>query len=118
MTTTENVGFAKIGFAKTGQPKNPGHRYQPGHPHHPRKHGSRTQARVFKRRAAKIFAAIVAERDNELSVTQLIHAQNAADLGASIMEMKDRRETGEFIDPISITNLVNAQRRSLSALDE
>jgi hypothetical protein len=118
MTTTENVGFAKIGFAKTGQPKKVGHRYAPGHAHYPRKHGSRSQASVFKRRSCKILAAIVAERDNELSVTQLIHAQNAADLGAAILELKDRRKAGEFVDPVSISNLVIAQRRSLSALDE
>ncbi|SHK94213.1 hypothetical protein [Bradyrhizobium lablabi] len=96
-----------------------GHRYKAGHKFFPRwRVGAASQATVFKRRACKILAAIVDERGGELSVTQLIHAQNAADLGAAILEMKDRRKAGEFVDPISITNLVNAQRRSLSALDE
>jgi hypothetical protein len=96
-----------------------GHRYQKGHPHYPRwRPGSASQAPVFKRRSAKILRAIVDERDGELSVTQMIHAQNAADLGAAILELKDRRKAGKYVDPINITNLVNAQRRSLVALDE
>jgi hypothetical protein len=96
-----------------------GHRYQKGHPHYPRwRPGSASQAPVFKRRAAKILRAIVDERGGELSVTQTIHAQNAADLGAAIMEMKDRRKAGKFVDAITITNLINAQRRALEALDE
>jgi hypothetical protein len=95
------------------------HRYQKGHPHYPRRRfGSAAQARVFKRRSSKILAAIVDERGGELSVTQHIHAVNAADLGAAILELKDRKNAGEFIDPINITNLVNAQRRSLEALDD
>jgi hypothetical protein len=94
-------------------------RFQKGHPFHPRwRVGSRSQATVFKRRSAKILREIVAERDGELSFTQTIHAQNAADLGASLEELKDRRKAGQFVDPISITNLANAQRRSLAALDD
>jgi hypothetical protein len=117
MTATENVGNVRL---KNAAKKNPGHRYAPGHPHYPRKHGSRSQATAFRRRSAKIFAAIVAERggSEDLTVTQLIHAQNAADLGASLEELKDRRKAGEFVDPIAVTNLANAQRRSLAALDE
>jgi hypothetical protein len=109
-STVENVG--------TDLPKKIGHRYQPGHPHYPRwRVGSRSQATVFKRRSAKILREIMDERDNELSATQLIHARNAADLGAAIMELNDKRKAGEFVDPISVSNLVNAQRRSLEELD-
>jgi hypothetical protein len=101
------------------RPKNVGWRFQKGHPHFPRwRKGAASQAPIFKRRSAKILAAIIEERGGELSVTQSIHAQNAADLGAAIAELKDRRKDGEFIDPVAISNLVNAQRRSLDALDE
>src|ERR1700675_787375 len=103
MTTVENVrsGNATQNAAQrrpAAAAKNPGgHRYLPGHPHYPRKQGSASQASVFKRRSAKIFAAIVAERDGELTTTQTIHARNAADLGAAIAEMKDKRKAGEFV---------------------
>src|ERR1700692_698685 len=116
MTTVEKVRSPARSPAAQKRPaaKNPGHRYQVGHPHYPRKHGSASQASVFKRRASKILAAIIAERGGELSVTQTIHAKNAADLGAAILEMKDQRKAGKFVDVISLSNLVNAQRRSLS----
>ena len=116
MTTVETVETAGMKTARNAA-KKIGHRYQPGHPFHPRKHGSQSQAAVFKRRSCKILAAIVAERGGELSVTQLIHAKNAADLGAAIMEMKDQKKDGKFVDLITISNLVNAQRRSLEELD-
>jgi hypothetical protein len=66
----------------------------------------------------KILRALVAERGGELSDTQLIHAENAADLGAAILELRDRRKAGKPVDPIQISNLINAQRRALAALDE
>jgi hypothetical protein len=116
MTATENVGFARPKSA--AQKKNPGHRYQVGHPHYPRKHGGRSQAARFKRRSREILAAIIEERGGELSPTQLIHAQNAADLGASIMEMKDRKNAGEHFDQIAHATLINRQRQALESLDE
>lgn len=110
MTTTETTPQKKNGS---------GHRYQKGHPHHPRwRAGAQTQAPVFKRRSMKILRALVAERGGELSDTQLIHAENAADLGAAILELRDRRKVGKPVDPIQISNLINAQRRALAALDE
>jgi hypothetical protein len=113
MERQSNIG-GRIGSALS----NIGHRYKRGHPHHPRKPGSKTAAAVFKRRSKKLLRKLTDERDGELSVTQTIHAQNAADLGAAIMELKDKKKAGEFVDPAVITNLVNAQRRSLDALDE
>src|SRR4051794_35446385 len=81
--TVEIAGMKTARNAAKKAAKKIGHRYQPGHPFHPRKQGSQSQATVFKRRSCKILAAIVAERGGELSVTQLIHAKNAADLGAA-----------------------------------
>jgi hypothetical protein len=117
MTTTENVETVRQHKAKHPQDRG-GHRYQKGHPHYPRwRVGSASQASVFKRRSAKILAAIVDERDGELSVTQHIHAVNAADLGAAIMEMKDQKKAGKPFDPRTLSKLVDAQRRALEELD-
>jgi hypothetical protein len=115
------IGFRAATRSRLSRPpRKVGHRYQPGHPYHPLKHTQRSAAALFKRRSGKIFAAIVAERGGieDLSETQKIHARLAADLGASLAELKDKRKAGEFVDPISVTNLANAQRRSLAALDE
>lgn len=113
MTTVENVA------TKPKHKDRGGHRYLPGHPHYPRwRVGSASQATVFKRRACKILAAIIDERGGELSVTQQIHAQNAADLGAAIMEMKDQKKAGKPFDPRTLSKLVDAQRRALEELDQ
>jgi hypothetical protein len=116
MTTTENVETPR-------RHKHPhdrgGHRYQKGHPHHPRwRLGSKSQATVFKRRASKILAAIIDERDGELTYTQSIHAQNAADLGAAIMEMKDQQKAGKPFNEERHAKLVKAQSHELEKLDE
>ncbi|SHL14969.1 hypothetical protein [Bradyrhizobium lablabi] len=108
MTTTETAT----------QKKNVGHRFKVGHKHFPRwRKGAAAQAPIFKRRSAKLLRAIIDER-GELSTTQLLFAQNVADLGATILELKDRRNAGEYIDPVAISNLMNAQRRAIAALDE
>lgn len=98
--------------------KNPGHRYLPGHPHYPRKQGSKAQSSLYQQRTRRLLNAIVAERGGELSVTQMLHARNAAALGAAIAELNDAKRAGKFVDVVSFSNLVNAQRRSLAALDE
>jgi hypothetical protein len=92
---------------KKGHPQYPPRRSLNGHP-----------TRVFTRRAAKILRAIIEERGGELEFTQMIHAQNAADLGASIMEMKDRQKAGKSFDEIAHATLVNRQRQELEAMNE
>jgi hypothetical protein len=101
-----------------GTPKIGPHRFKKGHKFYPRRPGSPSQASVFKRRASKILAAIIEERGGELEYTQMIHAQNVADLGASIMAMKDLQRQGKHFDEIAHATLVNRQRQELEALNE
>jgi hypothetical protein len=119
MTTVENVeGSRSKNKVKHPQDRG-GHRYQKGHPQYPRwRVGAALQAYVFTRRSAKILRAIVAERDGELSVTQLIHARNVADIGAAKMEIKDQRKAGKPFDKIAYAKLVKAESRELEKLDE
>lgn len=116
MDTAETVVTARTARPKKAE-KKVGHRYQPGHPHYPRKRGSPSQAAVFIRRSRKILAAIIAERGGELTYTQTIHAKNAADLGASIMAMEDGWKNGEPVDRIAHAKLVKAQHHALNAVD-
>ena len=70
----------------------------------------------------RIFRAIERERDGELSADQLIHARNAARLGALAEDLFERAKRNAQIDPLTYgatyATLINSQMREMEALNE
>jgi hypothetical protein len=70
----------------------------------------------------RIFRALERERDGELSADQLIHARNAARLGALAEDLFERAKRNAQIDPLTYSTtyatLVNSQQREMELLDQ
>jgi hypothetical protein len=70
----------------------------------------------------RLFRAIERERDGELSADQLIHARNAARLGALAEDLFERAKRNAQIDPLiystTYATLVNSQQREMELLNE
>jgi hypothetical protein len=70
----------------------------------------------------RIFRAIERERDGELSADQLIHARNAARLGALAEDLFERAKRNAQIDPLTYSMtyaaLVHRQQREMELLNE
>jgi hypothetical protein len=103
--------------------------FKVGHKYHPPKvpyAGCRLPPRSNKKKLAnierRIFLAIERERDGELTADQLIHARNAARLGALAEDLFERAKHNAQIDPLTYSTtyatLVNSQAREMEALNE
>ena len=107
--------------------------FKKGHPYYPPKvpyKAGRLPPRSNKWKLAsiekRIFRTIELERDGEMTADQIIHAKNAARLGALAEDLFNRanRHSGSSaaIDPIAYSNtyatLVNAQSREIEALND
>jgi hypothetical protein len=70
----------------------------------------------------RLFRAIERERDGEMSADQLIHARNAARLGALAEDLFERAKRNAQIDPLTsaqtYATLVNSQQREMELLNE
>jgi hypothetical protein len=103
--------------------------WKKGHPYYPPRvpyDRSRLPPRSNKKKLSnmerRIFRAIERERDGELSADQLIHARNAARLGALAEDLFERAKRNAQIDPLTYSTtyatLVNSQQREMELLNE
>ncbi|MGC1662514.1 hypothetical protein [Bradyrhizobium sp.] len=70
----------------------------------------------------RIFRALERDRDGELSADQLIHARNAARLGALAEDLFERAKRNEQIDPLAYdatyAALIHRQQIAMELLNE
>src|SRR5258708_22571373 len=86
-----------------------GHKYYPPKDPTARRLGNRSNEKTLHSIEQRIFRAINRERDGELSADQLIHARNAARLGALAEDLFERakrgRNDGTAIDPLTYSTV-------------
>jgi hypothetical protein len=100
-----------------------GHKYHP--PKVPYVHGRlppRSNRKKLQNIERRIFRAIERERDGELSADQLIHARNAARLGALAEDLFERAKRNELIDPLAYdatyAALIHRQQIAMELLNQ
>jgi hypothetical protein len=102
--------------------------WKKGHPYFPPRQPydrSRLPPRSNKKKLhnieRRLFRAIERERDGELNADQLIHARNAARLGALAEDLFERAKRNAEIDPVyystTYATLVNSQQREMELLN-
>jgi hypothetical protein len=100
-----------------------GHKYYPPKvPYDRSRLSPRSSNKTLHTREQKLFRAIQRERDGELSADQLIHARNAARLGALAEDLYERAKRNPQIDPVYYSErymmLVHRQQVAMDKLNE
>jgi hypothetical protein len=102
-----------------------GHKFHPPKDPTARRLGNRSNEKTLHTIEQRIFRAINRERDGALSADQLIHARNAARLGALAEDLFERAKRGRGeapVDPLTYSTayatLVNAQQREMELLNQ
>jgi hypothetical protein len=100
-----------------------GHKYHaPKQPYDRSRLPPRSNKKKLHNIERRLFRAIERERDGELSADQVIHARNAARLGALAEDLFERAKRNAQIDPVYYSErymmLVHRQQVAMDKLNE